>query len=154
MQFTNKSRKLRTALRLVFGLGLIPILNGCLAFHNETINVTNNSAWWGELHKGEMLQTKQEAFLSLKTKEWIVTGAYGAGETVSIEQYKADPDRYSRWPWLRVLSKGTRMRCVKLERFYTFETSEYRVYAEVLMEISKVKLFLFPRSEIPAQRKL
>jgi len=77
------------------------LLNGCLlphAFSNKTVDVTDNSAWWGQLAKGEVLQAKQDARL------------------------------YSGW----LLLKGTRLRCVKLERFFSLEDSRYQVYTEIL----------------------
>ncbi len=50
-------------------------------------------------------------------------------ETVSIEEYKANPNR---WPEVNVLKQGTRLRCVKLVRHFTSQNSEYAVWAEVL----------------------
>jgi hypothetical protein len=135
MQFTNKSRKLRTALRLILALGLIPIFNGCLMFHNRTIDETNLPAWWGELQKGEVLQLKQDALLegmSLMLGAWIPTETPGINHGISVEQYKADPAKFSQYAEIHLVVSGTRLRCVKLERFYTFETNEYRVYAEIL----------------------
>ncbi|HKS37082.1 MAG TPA: hypothetical protein VJW76_07830 [Verrucomicrobiae bacterium] len=51
--------------------------------------------------------------------------------------YKANP---SRWPEPSIVKQGTRLRCVKLERFFNLEFSEYRIYAEILDGDSKGKV--------------
>ena len=50
-------------------------------------------------------------------------------QIIKIEMYKADP---GRWPELNIVKQGTRLQCVKLERFFSLEFSEYRIYAEIL----------------------
>jgi len=50
-------------------------------------------------------------------------------QIIKIEMYKANP---SHWPELSIVNQGTRLRCVKLERFFSFEFSAYRIYAEIL----------------------
>ena len=124
-------------LRVVFVLGLILTLSGCRAFSNKTIDVTNNPQWWGQLACKEMLQLKQDTLLNgklLTSHAYKITDHYDSsalfGGTVSVEKYKANPNKF--WPELHLLAKGTRVRCVRLERFFSFEFSAYRVYAEIL----------------------
>src|SRR6266849_9937622 len=123
-------------MRLRCVIGLILGLTGCLSprtFSNRTVDATADPSWWGQLAKGEVLQLNRDALLGgggLNLGAWIVTGANGAGEKVSVEQYKAEPSRYARWS-LHLLSKGTRLRCVSIKMFFSFEYSAYKVYAEV-----------------------
>ncbi len=124
----------------VSALGLILVLNGCFSpryFSNRTVDVTKNPAWWGQLARNEVLELKQDTLLSgkiLTLHAYKITDNYNSsalfGGTVSVEKYKANPNNF--WPELHLLPKGTRVRCVKLERFFTFEFSAYRVYAEIL----------------------
>ena len=58
-------------------------------------------------------------------------------EIIKIEMYKANPNR---WPELGIVKQGTRLRCVKLERFFNLEFSAYRIYAEILDGEFKGKL--------------
>ena len=121
-------------------LGLMLALNGCLSpryFSNRTVDVTNNPAWWGQLARNEVLQLKQDTLLDgkiLTLHAYKITDNCDSsalfGGTVSVEKYKTNPNKF--WPELHLLLKGTRARCVKLERFYSFEFSAYRAYAEIL----------------------
>ena len=74
------------------------VWNGCIAFGPHIIDVTNDPAWWGQLAKDEVLQTRQD-----------------------VRLYSGE-----------LLSRGTRLQCVKLVRFYTTEDSGYTVWAEIL----------------------
>jgi len=121
-------------------LSLILVLSGCLSpryFSNKTVDVTNNPDWWGQLAKGEVIELKQDALLNdnlLTLNASKVTDNYDSsalfGGDITVEKYRSNPNKY--WPDLRLLPKGTRLQCVKLERFYSLEYSTYRVYAEIL----------------------
>ena len=131
---------LKSTCHKVSTLVLILVLNGCFSpryFSIRTVDVTNNPAWWGPLARDEVLQLKQDTLLAgkmLTLHADKITDNYNSsalfGGTVSVERYKANPNGF--WPELHLLAKGTRVRCVKLERFFTFEFSAYRVYAEIL----------------------
>src|SRR5690242_6842432 len=131
---------IRNTARKAVTLSLILLLSGCLSpryFFNSSVDVTNNPGWWGPLAKGEVLRLKQDTFLNFEQitlHPYKFTDSYNSsvlfGGTITIERLKANPAAY--WPELRFLPKDTRLRCVKLERFYSFEYSTYVVNAEVL----------------------
>jgi len=119
-------------LRVVFVLGLILTLSGCRAFSNKTVDVTNDPNWWGELKHNRFVRLKEDSLINGEA----LSGSYVhkslgkyQDQIIKIEEYKANP---SRWPELSIVKQGTRLRCVKLERFFSFEFSDYRVYAEIL----------------------
>jgi len=131
---------LKSTCQTVSTVGLLLVLNSCLSpryFSNKTVDATKNPAWWGQLARNEVLQLKQDTLLNgklLTSHAYKITDNYDSsalfGGTISVETYKTNPNKF--WPELHLLAKGTRLRCVKLERFFSFEFSAYRVYAEIL----------------------
>jgi hypothetical protein len=109
-------------------------LNGCLSpryFSNRTVDVTNNPAWWGELRGNRVVRLKEDSVMN----DDVLCGGYvhkslgkHQDQIIKIEMYKANP---SLWPELKIVKQDTRLRCVKLERFFSLEFSAYRIYAEI-----------------------
>ena len=121
---------------------------GCTLFYDRHVDVTHSPKWWGDMHLGEVLRLNTDAFLSGNT---ITSGIYRSEGTngprsyldneTSLKMYKANP---TNWPDLHLLSKGTRFRCVKLERFYSVESARYYVYGETLDGEFRGTILLLP----------
>jgi hypothetical protein len=133
-------KRIKGAVYRALTLSLILLVSGCLSsryFHNKTVDETNNPAWWGELAKGEVIELNQDALLNdnlLTLNASKITDHYDSsalfGGDITVDKYRSNPKKY--WPELRLLPKGTRLQCVKLELFYSLEYSTYRVYAQIL----------------------
>jgi len=98
------------------------------------VDTTNKPGWWGELAKDEVLEVKEDALIGnqgLNQNVWIATGSYGAGEKVSVAKFKANPSHYAQFG-IYLLNRGTRVQCVKLERYFSLEYSQYKAYVKVL----------------------
>lgn len=100
-------------------------------------DVTSKPAWWGEMHRGEVLALNRDTLLNDRALELSAskdTGTYNSdlifGHTITVEMFKANPWKY--WEDLHLLPKGTRLRCVKLERWFSDEGKTYRISAEIL----------------------
>lgn len=91
----------------------------------------------GDLARNEVLELQQDTLLN--SKELTLNAAKVIDHydstvlfhgRVTPEKFKANSGIY--WPELHLVTKGTRVRCVKLERFFSFEFSEYIVWVEIL----------------------
>jgi hypothetical protein len=122
---------------LLFGmlLGATPFL-GCRSMPSSeprVIDVTNKPQWWGKLHRHAILILTQDAFLN---KEAILLDTYdtstvGPTPTVTVVMFKASPDKY--WKDLHLLAKGTRLECVRLERWFGPQGGEdYLIWVNIL----------------------
>jgi hypothetical protein len=109
------------------------------ASSSRVLDETNHPGWWGELGKGTVLQLNEDALLSSSglALSARVEGSNGAPDKVSVDRHKADPQKY---PEIRLLRKGTRIRCCKLQRIVSSEHSQYRVQGEILDGDQKGKL--------------
>ncbi len=131
----NRALAKRTSHRLLTQMGLLVLITGCFSpryFSNKIVDVTNKPAWWGELRDSRVIRLKEDSLIN----DGALCGGYvhkslgkHQDETIKIEMYKSNP---SRWPELSIVKQGTRLRCVKLERFFALEFSDYRIYAEIL----------------------
>ncbi len=128
----------RKCLFLVFAALFSVLSSGCLHYLvDRNIDVTNNSAWWGELSKNQVLYLTQDALLNggyLTLSATKVTPKYDSlaifGRTITVDMFKADPSKY--WPELHLLQAGTRVQCIKLERQYSFEFARYNIYVKIM----------------------
>ena len=111
---------------------------GCMGspFPARVYNVSSNPAWWGELHLGEVLALNQDTLLSgveLTMIAYKITDTYNStaifGQNITVEMFKANPGKY--WEDLHLIPQGTRLRCVKLERYYSDVISEYMLSVEI-----------------------
>ena len=122
---------------LTAAIGWCCLLSGCLVHGVRRINVTNQPAWWGSLQRNEVLRLTRDAVLD---GDYLTFGAYQEipegsskvplGFHVTPEMFKANPSKY--WASLHLIPKGTRFRCVKLERLLGADQSEYALYAEIM----------------------
>jgi hypothetical protein len=86
------------------------------------------------MHRNEILEANEDLLLDGVR---LTTGAYNdstmsdpSRRTVTPEMFKSNPGKY--WSGLYLIPKGTRFRCVRLERYWTSEYSTYKVWAEIL----------------------
>ena len=114
-------------------------LAGCFGSFLEprSYDVTSGAAWWGELHLNEVLELNQDTLLSghaLELSTRKVTSTLGTeklfGGPITVEMFKANPGKY--WEDLHLLPKGTKLRCVKLERWLSSEGKDYLISAIIL----------------------
>jgi hypothetical protein len=130
-------QKLVNSSARLFVVSLIIGLSACDSpryFSHNPVDVTEDKRWWGELAKGEVFKLNQDALVSygdLNTRGMIPTGNPGIRNGITVEQYKSDPDRYSSLG-VRLVPTGTRLKLVKLERYFGPEASLYMLYAEIL----------------------
>ncbi len=129
----NIQSRIGNSLLLIFCI----TFSGCIPhlLSNKTEDVTNDPAWWGQYAKNEIIRLKQDALLdgmSVTLNAVRATGPNGEKENISVETLKANSEKYSNLLGLYLLSKGVRLQCIKLERFYTIETQVYVVHVEVL----------------------
>ncbi len=111
-------------------------LAGCAS--HRPVDVSDQLAWWGELRPGERLELTQDTLLNgnvleLSARKATLTG-YGEekiyGPNVTVEMFRSNPLGW--WSDLYLLPKGTDLRCVKLERWFSDEGALYRVSVEIL----------------------
>ncbi len=133
--FSVTLRSVFSTFLLVFVAGCYPLQPGILG--NKNIDETRNAAWWGDSHPNEMLQIRDEVLLNngeLTRNASRITDGYDSylifGKQITVEMFKANPHAY--WSELHLLTKGTRLRCVKLERFYSTQSRGTYVTAEIL----------------------
>jgi hypothetical protein len=114
-------------------------LTGCLDLFIDarTYDVSSNPAWWGELHRGEIVALNEDTLLDrsrLTLGAVKDTDTYNSqqlfGGPITVDMFKANPGKY--WEDLHLLKKGTMFRCIRLERWYTFNASGYCISAEIL----------------------
>jgi hypothetical protein len=115
------------------------LLTGCMGspFSPRLYDVSSNPAWWGEMYRGEILALNQDTLLNgagLELSAYKNTDTYDSnaifGHSITVEMFKANPGKY--WDDLHLLSKGTRLRCVKLGRYFSSVGSSYELDAEIL----------------------
>ena len=115
-------------------------MTGCICFPlTRRYDATADPGWWGELHRGEILVLKQDALLNshlITLKAYKNTDTYDStklfGGSVTVDMFKANPGKY--WEDLHLLPQGTRLRCVRLERFFEENGSSYALSVEILDE--------------------
>ena len=118
-------------------------------FHDQIIDVTNKPEWWGEIHRGQVLCLKKDMLLSnnglAPGADMLPLGVDGGtnhGRTISVETFKANPEKYK--PRIQLVPAGTRLKCARLERVFTFQASGYRLYAEILDGTSRGSVVYVP----------
>lgn len=120
-------------------MAIAAIVNGCFGYllTERRYDVTSDPAWWGNMHRYQVLELKHDVLLSggrLTGAAYKETDTYSSlalfHQNVTVEMFKANPGKY--WTDLHLISKGTRLRCVKLERYSTSENSTYIVSGEIL----------------------
>jgi len=89
------------------------------------------------MYRGEVVSLNQDTLLNgvgLTLSAYKNTDTYDSnaifGHSITVEMFKANPGKY--WDDLHLISKGTRLRCVKLERYFSSVGSDYVVSAEIL----------------------
>ena len=122
-------------LNLALFVVILLILSGCVSPQNNggrITDVTNEAEWWGQLAPNRIVRLKTDVLVGpgslLQTQAYIAHSDYH-DETVTIDQYKADPEK---WPSLKIISSGITLQCLHLERYYRFESSRYKLDAKVL----------------------
>jgi hypothetical protein len=114
-------------------------LPGCifLSSNRRTYDVSSNPAWWGEMHRGEIVALNEDTLLDgskLTLGAFKDNGTYDSqrlfGGPITVEMFKANPGKY--WEDLHSLPKATRFRCIKLARWYSYTSSGYNISAEIL----------------------
>jgi hypothetical protein len=123
------------SLKTALTCSLFMLLIGCLYFHDRSVDVTDYPAWWGKLHRDDVVQLEKDELyngVGISRSFWMTTGPSGKGENITVEQFKADRSRYSRWPEIQLLPRGTKMSCTKLARFFSIEVSSYVMTLEIL----------------------
>ncbi len=115
---------------------LLLFLTGCFGpslLYNKSIDVSKSSRWWGELATNRVVHLKADALVHEGKLEWLpvclLNPDGSTRERVSVESYKANP---GRWPEIRLVKEGARLKCVRLVRYLSVSSSRYRVTAEVL----------------------
>jgi hypothetical protein len=117
------------------------VLTGCIfqgsVLPPRSYDVSSNPAWWGKLHRGEILELNKDVLLNgteLTESAYKVTDTYDSnaifGSSITVEMFKTNPGKY--WDDLHLLPKGTRFRCVKLERYFSPVGKSYDLSAEIL----------------------
>jgi len=99
------------------------VLTGCA--WPRVHDVTSKPAWWGELRQGEVVELKQDTLLSdglldVTARKFTRTGYHSEkiyGPSITVEMFRSNRDGF--WNDLYLLPKGTRLRCVKLERWFS-----------------------------------
>lgn len=119
-------------LAVLVGL-LLTMLNGCISFQTrDTIDVTEQAAWWGELTPNETVQLRSDLLVGpgglLQPKSYIAHSDYH-DESVTVEQYKANP---AKWPSLRLVEIGTKLQCLNLKRYYNINYKRYKLEAKIV----------------------
>ncbi len=115
---------------LIVSLAMIWLFQGCLLLSPERLDVGNDERWWGDLGKDRIVRLKQDVLLERR-----YLSPYGTinkdfrMERISVQEFKTDP---SRWPQFAIVAGGTRMRCVRLKRYFSTGYGEYEVMAEIL----------------------
>ena len=107
-------------------------LTGCVS---RRADVSSDPAWWGQYSKDKVLRLRQDVLLDgvgITLSAMRATGTNGALERISVEDYESGHGKYANLQDLHLLTKGTRLQCVKLERFFTFETDMYVVHVQIL----------------------
>jgi hypothetical protein len=86
---------------------------------------------------GEVLALNEDTLLNgedLTLRAYKDTGQYDPKvpphQKISVEMFKGNPGKY--WDDLHLLPKGTRLRCVKLGRFFGNEGRHYLLSVEIL----------------------
>jgi hypothetical protein len=124
-------------------------LTGCMG--PRAYDVTSQPAWWGDLRLNEVVELNQDTLLNggvlELTSRKFTRSNYDTqrvfGVNVTVEMFKTDPGGY--WADLYLVRKGTQLRCVKLERWFSSDTAVYRVSAEILTGELKGKIaYLVP----------
>ena len=112
------------------------VLAGCTG--PRAYDVTSKPKWWGELKLNDVVELSQDTLLNggvleLTARKFTQTGydeerTYGVN--VTVEMFRSNPEGF--WADLFLVPKGTRLRCVKLERWFSANASAYRLSLEVL----------------------
>lgn len=114
-------------------------LEGCVVypFRGGSRDVTSDPIWWGDMHRQEIVAVNEDTLLNGQTltlAAYKFTGDYDSGVlfggNITVDMFKANPARY--WSDLHLLPKGTRLRFVKLERYWSSEYSAYVISAEIV----------------------
>ncbi len=122
-------------------------LTGCLEIFGDgrTYDVTSNPAWWGEMHRGQIVALNEDTLLDgskLTLGAFKDTANYDSqrlfGGPITVEMFKANPGKC--WKDLHLLTNGTRFRCIKLERCFSYTTMGYSISAEILDGAIKGKI--------------
>jgi len=125
--------------QMVSALVAVFVLSGCMftGFGMRAYDVSADPSWWGELHKGEILALNEDTLLNgveLTLGAFKDTGNYDSqrifGGPITVDMFKANPGKY--WDDLHLLRKGTRFRCIKLERWFSDNASGYSINGEIL----------------------
>jgi len=124
-------------LRVVYLLLILVFaVTGCMVtgFGMRTHDVTSDPSWWGELHKGEILALNQDTLLNgveLTLAASKDVPGYNSQaifhRTITVEMFKANPGKY--WEDLHLIPQGTRLRAVKLGRWFSNNSSGYCISA-------------------------
>ena len=140
-----KTNRAKTNGRLFFQITLplvaALVLTGCIfqgsILPPRSYDVSSNPAWWGKLHRGEILELNKDVLLNgteLTESAYKETDNYDpkvpTHQNVTVEMFKANPGKY--WNDLHLLPKGTRFRCVKLERYFSSLGKSYALRAEII----------------------
>jgi hypothetical protein len=111
-------------------------LAGCANPHAS--DVSSNAAWWGEMHRGERVALKQDTLLNgsvlqLVARKNVRSGYHYEkifGDAVTVQMFEANPQGF--WNDLYLLPRGTELKCVKLERWFSDEGPLYLITTEIL----------------------
>jgi len=143
MKIRRLSRLFQVMLLLVAAIAL----PGCFFFsgNGHTYDVTSKPAWWGDMHLGEIVALNEDTLLDgakLTLGATKDNDTYNSqqlfGGPITVEMFKANPGKY--WEDLHLLKKRTRFRCLRLERWFSFNASGYCITAEILVGELKGKI--------------
>ena len=128
---------------------------GCHAFHTSVKDATNRPEWWGQLSKNQILLLTRDVLLTQTRLSFgtHVKKADGTYQRISIEEFKGDPKWSVTLPNVHLLTKGTHLRCIRLERVFSFEYSAYRVFAEVIDGEHQGEIAEIPVTGNPNEKK-
>jgi hypothetical protein len=101
-------------------------------------DVTRRPEWWGEVHRGDIVELKQDTLLNaglLTLSAYKITDTYDSTRlfksNISVEMFKANPNGY--WSDLHLLKAGTKLRLDRLERYFAPGVVSYlALYGKVL----------------------
>jgi hypothetical protein len=113
-------------------LAAAAVLTGCTG--PRAYDVTSKPAWWGDLRPNEVLVLNQDTLLNggvleLTARKFTRTQydfERTFGVTVTVEMFRSNPGGF--WADLYLVPKGTKLRCVKVERWFPSDPNEKPVY--------------------------
>jgi hypothetical protein len=125
------------------------VLTGCMGPRAQ--DVTNQPKWWGELKLNEVVELNQDTLcsggvLELEARKFTQTGydlEHTFGAPVTVEMFRANPEGF--WADLFLVPKGTHLRLVKLERWFSHDEAAYRLSAQIVdRDLKGIIVYIVP----------